>query len=89
ESPTKLLVIRSQMKVNDGKWHTLLFNRDKRKGSLSIDGGVPVSKVANQGATQLDTDGYPWLGGSRSPLHGLPDSYYQGFEGCVASLVVD
>ena len=38
--------------------------RDKRKGSLSIDGGVPVSKVANQGATQLDTDGYLWLGRS-------------------------
>ncbi|KAK2184807.1 hypothetical protein NP493_252g05062 [Ridgeia piscesae] len=89
ESPNKLLIIRSQSKVNDGKWHTLLFNRDKRKGSLSIDGGVPVSKVANQGATQLDTDGYLWLGGSRSPLYGLPDSYYQGFEGCVASLVVD
>ena len=29
------------------------------------------------------------VGGSRSPLYGLPDSYYQGFEGCVASLVVD
>ena len=27
ESPTKLLIIRSQTKVNDGKWHTLLFNR--------------------------------------------------------------
>jgi len=27
ESPNKLLIIRSQSKVNDGKWHTLLFNR--------------------------------------------------------------
>lgn len=36
--------------------------RDKRKGTLSVDGSISVSKVANQGATQLDTDGYLWLG---------------------------
>ena len=28
-------------------------------------------------------------GGSRNPLYGLPDSYYQGFDGCIASVSVD
>ena len=45
---------------------TLLYvfvaHREKRKGTLLVDGGVPTTDVSVQGATQLDTDGHLWLG---------------------------
>ena len=44
------------------------FNcREKRKGTLTIDKGDPITDVSEQGATQLDTDGYLWLGTRLGP----------------------
>ena len=39
-----------------------IIHREKRKGTLTIDSGEPITDVSEQGATQLDTDGYLWLG---------------------------
>ncbi len=41
-------------------------HREKRKGTLTIDDGYPITDVSEQGATQLDTDGYLWLGECRT-----------------------
>ena len=66
------------------------FNyRDRRKGQLTVDASSPVEGVSQDGASQLDTDGTLWVGGSRSPPRGLPIEYYLGFEGCIDSIVID
>ena len=83
-----LHMLRSEVTVNDGTWHTLVFTRDKRKGTLEIDGGVPVSSVSLEGATQLDTDGNLWLGGADAVPAGLPDHYYIGYTGCIDKVYI-
>ncbi len=40
--------------------------RERRKGTLSVDNGIPMSGVATHGATALDTDGYLWIGNDTS-----------------------
>jgi len=45
--------------------------------------------VSTTGATQLDTDGSLWLGGSNSPPRGLPAAFLSGFTGCVEGVTVD
>ncbi len=43
-------------------FETYIYCREKRKGTLTIDDGDPITDVSEQGATQLDTDGHLWLG---------------------------
>ena len=43
----------------------ILFTREKRQSSLSVDSGPTVSSVSTTGATQLDTDGNLWIGTSQ------------------------
>ena len=62
--------------------------RDRRKGQLTVDSSV-VEAVSEDGASQLDTDGDLWVGGSRSTPRGLPVEYYIGFEGCVQFIRVE
>ena len=48
-----------------------------------------VSGVSVTGATQLDTDGTLWLGGSQAPPKGLPEAYMTGFNGCIESVAIE
>jgi agrin len=89
QSPSNLHMISSVARVADGEWHTVSFTRDKRQGNLSVDGEEPVSSVSVTGATQLDTDGSLWIGGSETPPRGLPQSYMNGFIGCIESVQID
>ena len=49
-------------RVDDGEWHTVVFNRVKRKGTLSVDGGDAVVALSEDGVSQLDTNGWMWIG---------------------------
>ena len=63
--------------------------REKRQGTLTIDQSDSVTSVSVSGATQLDTDGFLWLGGSPAPPRGLPLHYYLGFTGCIESVSIE
>ncbi|XP_022257309.1 agrin-like isoform X2 [Limulus polyphemus] len=84
-----LLVIRSLSKVDDGRWHTANIERRERLGTLRVDDGPLVSATSEPGATELNTDGVLWLGGSPGLPTGLPVQYYSGFNGCIESVLVD
>ncbi|XP_051537566.1 neurexin-1-like isoform X1 [Myxocyprinus asiaticus] len=82
-------------KVNDGEWCHVDFQREGRKGSISINSrSMPFS--TNEGSEVLDLDGEMYLGGlpedSGSLL--LPPEVWTaplrlGFVGCVRDLFVD
>lgn len=84
-----LLIIRSSLKVDDGHWHTASLQRSRRLGILQVDNQAAVSASSEPGATELNTDGILWVGGSASLPTGLPASYYQGFMGCIRDLKLE
>ena len=73
ETTEDLHVIQSQEQVNDNQWHTIVFTREQRQGSLVVDNGRPLVESSGQGANQLDTDGNLWIGGccKRNWHHGF------------------
>ncbi|XP_048023564.1 neurexin 2a isoform X4 [Megalobrama amblycephala] len=82
-------------KVNDGEWCHVDFQREGRKGSISVNGrSVPFS--TNEGSEILDLDGEMYLGGLPEDSGGLPlppevwtARLRLGFVGCVRDLFVD
>ncbi|XP_073727292.1 neurexin-2-beta isoform X2 [Misgurnus anguillicaudatus] len=82
-------------KVNDGEWCHVDFQREGRKGSISVNGrSIPFS--TNEGSEILDLDGEMYLGGLPEDSGGLPlppevwtASLRLGFVGCVRDLFVD
>ena len=71
-------------------WNLFISHcREKRQGTLTIDQSDSVTSVSVSGATQLDTDGFLWLGGSPAPPRGLPLHYYLGFTGCIESVSIE
>ncbi|KAK2165282.1 hypothetical protein LSH36_52g01014 [Paralvinella palmiformis] len=66
-----------------------LVIRDRRKGALSVDDEDPITGVSTDGATQLDTDGRIWIGGSYTPPRGLPKAYMHGFKGCIDLVLIE
>ncbi|XP_067139289.1 agrin-like isoform X1 [Centruroides vittatus] len=83
------LVIRNPSKVNDGKWHVAKVERKKRLGTLRINGKHAATNISEPGATELNTDGIIWIGGSNKLPPGLPEKYYYGFTGCVDYVTID
>ncbi|XP_056586642.1 neurexin 2a isoform X7 [Triplophysa dalaica] len=82
-------------KVNDGEWCHVDFQREGRKGSISVNGrSLPFS--TNEGSEVLDLDGDMYLGGLPEDSGGLPlppevwtASLRLGFVGCVRDLFLD
>ncbi|XP_051532849.1 neurexin-2-like isoform X1 [Myxocyprinus asiaticus] len=82
-------------KVNDGEWCHVDFQREGRKGSISVNGrSMPFS--TNEGSEVLDLDGEMYLGGLPDDSGGLPlppevwtASLRLGFVGCVRDLFID
>ncbi|XP_073790842.1 neurexin-2-beta isoform X9 [Danio rerio] len=82
-------------KVNDGEWCHVDFQREGRKGSISVNGrSLPFS--TNEGSEILDLDGEMYLGGlpENSGDLSLPPEVWTarlrlGFVGCVRDLFVD
>ncbi|XP_050949354.1 neurexin 2a isoform X10 [Labeo rohita] len=82
-------------KVNDGEWCHVDFQREGRKGSISVNGrSMPFS--TNEGSEILDLDGEMYLGGLPEDSGGLPlppevwtARLRLGFVGCVRDLFID
>ncbi|GIY34898.1 hypothetical protein CDAR_522181 [Caerostris darwini] len=83
------LVLKSRHKVHDNKWHTVIVQRNKRLAHLLVDDNPPVTSTSEPGATELNTDGILWIGGSTAVPPGFPDAYYHGFRGCISSITID
>lgn len=81
--------IRSDTRVDDNSWHTVIVRRKKRLGEIQVDKGFPLMNVSEPGATDLNTDGTLWIGGMPKLPEGLPKDYYKGFFGCIDLIVVD
>ncbi|XP_030637009.1 neurexin-2-beta [Chanos chanos] len=88
----------SPKKVNDGEWCHVDFQREGRKGSISVNSrNTPFS--TNEGSEVLDLDGDMYLGGLpeeglQETLLPLPPEVWTaalrlGFVGCVRDLFVD
>ncbi|PRD31962.1 UNVERIFIED_CONTAM: Agrin [Trichonephila clavipes] len=50
---------------------------------------VTVKSTSEPGATELNTDGILWIGGSTAVPSGFPEAYYHGFRGCISSITID
>uniref|UniRef100_A0A9J7Z427 Neurexin-2-like n=1 Tax=Cyprinus carpio carpio TaxID=630221 RepID=A0A9J7Z427_CYPCA len=82
-------------KVNDGEWCHVDFQREGRKGSISVNGrSVPFS--TNEGSEILDLDGEMFLGGLPEDSGSLPlppevwtARLRLGFVGCLRDLFID
>ncbi|KAF5908914.1 neurexin-2-like isoform X1, partial [Clarias magur] len=85
----------SNKKVNDGEWCHVDFQREGRKGSISVNGrSMPFS--TNEGSEILDLDGEMYLGGLPEESKTLPlppevwtASLRLGFVGCMRDMFVD
>ncbi|KAG8193217.1 hypothetical protein JTE90_005564 [Oedothorax gibbosus] len=86
---TSFLAMRSTVKVNDNNWHTITIKRNKRLAHLIVDSTHPVTSTSQPGATELNTDGVLWIGGSSTVPSGFPETYYKGFIGCISSVTFD
>ncbi|KAK1787392.1 hypothetical protein P4O66_002877 [Electrophorus voltai] len=85
----------SSKRVNDGEWCHVDFQREGRKGSVSVNGrSTPF--YTNEGSEILDLDGDMYLGGLPDDNRDLPlppevwtAPLHLGFVGCVRDLFVD
>nr|XP_055074496.1 neurexin 2b isoform X7 [Misgurnus anguillicaudatus] len=85
----------SNKKVNDGEWCHVDFQREGRKGSISVNSrSIPFS--SNEGSEILDLDGDMYLGGLPESQQGLilpPEVWTAllnyGYVGCVRDLFID
>ncbi|XP_069036510.1 neurexin-2-like isoform X13 [Lepisosteus oculatus] len=85
----------SNKKVNDGEWCHVDFQREGRKGSISVDTrSTPFN--SNEGSEILDLDSEMYLGGlpeSRAGLILPPEVWTAllnyGYVGCVRDLFID
>ena len=82
----ELFFVRGNTRVDDGRWHTVSIERNKRHAVLQVDSHRPVTGVSEAGAFTLNTDGIVWIGGRHSLPAGLPPDYEQGFVGCLKDL---
>ncbi|XP_051996122.1 neurexin 2b isoform X3 [Xyrauchen texanus] len=85
----------SNKKVNDGEWCHVDFQREGRKGSISVNSrSIPFN--ANEGSEILDLDSEMYLGGLPETRQGLilpPEVWTAllnyGFVGCIRDLFID
>jgi len=56
-------IITSKVRVEPGKWHQLVVNRNRRSGMLSVDGEPHVSGESPTGTDGLNLDTDLFVGG--------------------------
>ncbi|XP_030635339.1 neurexin-2-beta isoform X5 [Chanos chanos] len=85
----------SNKKVNDGEWCHVDFQREGRKGSISVNSRTMPFNT-NEGSEILDLDGDMYLGGLPELRQGLilpPEVWTAllnyGYVGCVRDLFID
>ncbi|XP_058637445.1 neurexin 2b isoform X6 [Onychostoma macrolepis] len=85
----------SNKKVNDGEWCHVDFQREGRRGSISVNSrSIPFS--SNEGSEILDLDSDMYLGGLPESSQGLilpPEVWTAllnyGYVGCIRDLFID
>lgn len=85
----ELFFLRGNIRVDDGRWHVISIERNKRHAALQVDSHRPVTGVSEVGANELNTDGLIWLGGSKHLPAGLPTDYYASFVGCMKDFQIE
>lgn len=58
----KPVIIRSKVKVTDGRWHQVLIARRRRFIVFQVDGSSPQRATASAGSYLLYSDGRVWIG---------------------------
>ncbi|CAG7734118.1 unnamed protein product, partial [Allacma fusca] len=81
----KPTIIRSKVKVADGRWHQVLIARQRRLIVLQVDGAIPQRATAPPGSNVLVSDGRYWIGGTVPSIlpAEIPNTLHEGFVGCV------
>lgn len=85
--------LQSLQKLNDGQWHSVIAQRNKRKAILLIDREYKINgtldKTNYYSFNSLNTDGLVRIGGYRRLPYGLSRAYYHAFQGCISNLKID
>ncbi|XP_048452171.1 laminin subunit alpha-3-like [Rhincodon typus] len=83
----KKLKIKSKVKHNDGKWHTVVFSRENNKGKLIIDGlRTRHANVSDSALLKVESPFY--LGGLPSDKR-RRNRKLHGFQGCLRNFKLD
>lgn len=84
-------IIRSEHNVTIGQWHTVVAERYRRDGSLSMDGGVAVKDQSPCCAAGLNLALPLYIGGvedfSKVSVRRL--AVRRGLKGCVSNVLID
>ncbi|XP_071039097.1 agrin-like isoform X2 [Parasteatoda tepidariorum] len=83
------LLIKHNIRINDGDWHRAVIDRNNRHGMLQVDDNTPAVVTSTPETKYLNTDGVLWIGGCSNLPAGLNNAYYKGFIGCIHSVIVD
>uniref|UniRef100_A0A8C0FVF4 Agrin n=1 Tax=Bubo bubo TaxID=30461 RepID=A0A8C0FVF4_BUBBB len=85
-------VITSKVRVEPGKWHQLVVNRNRRSGLLSVDGEPHVSGESPTGTDGLNLDTDLFIGGApEDQMAVVADrtAATTGLKGCIRLLDVN
>ncbi|XP_077990917.1 laminin subunit alpha-2-like [Glandiceps talaboti] len=62
------LRLSSNVAVNDGEWHSIVLTRNRRTGTVAVDGGDEVRDRAPEGASSMDIKTSLFIGGVSESL---------------------
>jgi len=82
-------IIRGERSIEMGKWHTVKLNRNKKDGSMSVDGQGPFTGSVSGRFLGLDLLEPLFIGGVPNfrSIHRMA-GFSRGFVGCISRLVV-
>ncbi|XP_049843588.1 basement membrane-specific heparan sulfate proteoglycan core protein isoform X30 [Schistocerca gregaria] len=81
--------IRYPLRVDDGRTHTAVAERQATQGSLSVDNGTPEYGESGGLRAMLNTDGSIYVGGLPNPSLMTDGRYLSGLTGCVHAIYID
>ncbi|XP_070560391.1 basement membrane-specific heparan sulfate proteoglycan core protein-like isoform X2 [Ptychodera flava] len=83
-------IIRSAAPLELNQWHTVILRRNRRQGSMIVDGQIPVNGTSLGGFQGLDLTDRLFVGGLPSDAVSSKSSgFNNGFIGCVSRLEID
>ncbi|XP_064586830.1 agrin isoform X4 [Zonotrichia leucophrys gambelii] len=84
--------VTSRVPVEPGRWHRLLVTRNRRTGTLAVDGEPPVSGHSPPGTDGLNLDTELFIGGvphEHMALVAERTGVTSGLRGCVRALAIN
>uniref|UniRef100_A0A8C3UFV7 Agrin n=1 Tax=Catharus ustulatus TaxID=91951 RepID=A0A8C3UFV7_CATUS len=84
--------VSSRVRVQPGRWHQLLVTRNRRNGSLAVDGEPPVSGESPMGTDGLNLDTDLFVGGAprqHMELVAERSAVTAGLRGCIRQLGIN